>query len=602
MLKKNDASWRPQLFTREVSVSGAETLISAVFTDWRNTNLPTTPESDAWELFTSWLLLRQYDANLDEIQMGIVDGSDDGGIDSVFTIIGGTVAQSDHRFVEDQSEARKAPEGIEVVLVVIQAKKSTSFKQDSISRLYSILPRALDLAADIDLLKGELNEAVREQLDIFRKAYRNLLTRRPSVSVQVHIISRGDVSRISPNVSLRSEALREEILKRLPSSEVQADFLGADELLARFNRRSNPTHQLECSELILSGNSYIALVRLSNYANLILDEDGGIRRHLFEANVRDFQGEVAVNKEIYASLEDSGSPEFWWLNNGVTILCDEAHGAGKTIAMKNIQIVNGLQTSHNVARWFVSGDAQEKIGEQRQLLVRIIVESDAGVRDKIIRATNRQTPVADASLRATDEVQRRIEMYFETKGLYYDRRKGFHRNLGRDPGRIVSIPYLGQAVYSIAYGGPEVARGKPNSLLAEDSRYKRAFDPKADIEVYYACVVLMRAVDDYLHGLEGAMTYWQRKHISYFVAFAYITRLVGKAPQSWRDVADVSRDEVAKRPISQERLDSAYRCVTSALDSFSVEENMSSRDATKRQGLTARVADVVLGLTETSVS
>lgn len=580
-------------------MSGAQTLITTVFNDWRQTNLPTTQESEAWEIFTSWLLLRQYDANLDEVQTGIVDGGDDGGIDSVFTLIGGTIAQADHQFVEDQIEARKAPEGIEITLIIAQSKTSATFKQDAVTRLHSVLPRALDLSKDLDGLKGELNEAVREQLEVFRNAYRNLLPRRPRVSVQVVAVTRGDTGTIAENVKSRATALRADLDALMPSAEVRVDFLGADELWRMFDRRSASTYQLECSELILSGASYIALVKLSNYARLILDDDDGVRRHLFDANVRDFQGDVAVNKEIYSSLEDSAGPEFWWLNNGVTILCDEAHGAGKTIAMTNIQIVNGLQTSHNVARWFGTGGAGSHSGDPRQLLVRIIVASDDRVRDKIIRATNRQTPVADASLRATDEVQRRIEKYFESKGLYYDRRRGFHRNLGRDPGKIISIPYLGQAVFSIAYGGPEVARGKPNSLLAVDARYKRAFDPGADIEVYHLCALIMQAVDEYLHGIVNTMTYWERKHISYFVAFAYVTLLTGRAPESWRDLATVSRDDFQA---DQSTLELAYRATLRALSEFASENGISSTDATKRQGLTTRLASTILGQAEPLIS
>jgi hypothetical protein len=579
-------------------MSGAQTLITTVFDDWRETNLPSTPESDAWEIFTSWLLLRPFDANLDEVQTGIVDGSNDGGVDSVYTLIGGSVAQADHQLIEDPSEARKAPEGIEIALIISQSKTAATFKQDPISRLHSVLPRALDLSKDPASLREELNDAVREQLDVFRSAYRNLLPRRPRVSIQIHSITRGDTSQIAENVESRARALETDLRKLLPSADVQVEFLGADELWRMFDRRSASTYQLECSELILSGDSYIALVKLSNYARLILDEDNSIRRHLFDANVRDFQGEVAVNKEIYSSLEDRGGPEFWWLNNGVTVLCDEAQGAGKTIAMTNIQIVNGLQTSHNLARWFISADSNQKAsldGDIRQLLVRIIVASEPEVRDKIIRATNRQTPVADASLRATDEVQRRIEKYFESKGLYYDRRKGFHRNLGRDPGKIISIPYLGQAVFAIAYAGPEVARGKPNSLLAVDVRYHRAFDPKAEITVFYWCARLMRAVDDYLHGIDNSMTYWERKHISYFVAFAYVTGLLAKAPQSWKDIVEVS---AADSEIEPGRLKAAYECAVGALEEFAQENGISSTDATKRQGFTTKLTSVVLGVEE----
>ena len=79
-----------------------------------------------------------------------------------------------------------------------------------------------------------------------------------------------------------------------------------------------------------------------------MDENNRLRRHLFEWNVRDYQGNVEVNKGIRGSLTSAGSPEFWWLNNGVAILCSDATSAGKSYSLSNIRIVNGLQTSHEI--------------------------------------------------------------------------------------------------------------------------------------------------------------------------------------------------------------------------------------------------------------
>ena len=41
---------------------------------------------------------------------------------------------------------------------------------------------------------------------------------------------------------------------------------------------------------------------------------------IFESNVRDYQGNTDVNEGIAASLGTASSEDFWWLNNGVTVL------------------------------------------------------------------------------------------------------------------------------------------------------------------------------------------------------------------------------------------------------------------------------------------
>jgi hypothetical protein len=83
---------------------------------------------------------------------------------------------------------------------------------------------------------------------------------------------------------------------------------------------------------------------------------------------------------------------------------------GKTIQLQDIQIVNGLQTTETVFRHFKTG---AKESQDRALLVKILVSSDAQARDRIIRATNNQTLVEVAALHATDKVQRDIEEILE---------------------------------------------------------------------------------------------------------------------------------------------------------------------------------------------
>jgi hypothetical protein len=124
--------------------------------------------------------------------------------------------------------------------------------------------------------------------------------------------------------------------------------MGDKELLSRYNERPSYTLRLDYQESATSGNSHVALVRLEDYYKLIVDESNHLRRHLFEWNVRDYQGNVEVNKGIRSSLTSADSPEFWWLNNGVTILCSGATSAGKSYSLSDMQIVNGLQTSHEI--------------------------------------------------------------------------------------------------------------------------------------------------------------------------------------------------------------------------------------------------------------
>ena len=137
---------------------------------------------------------------------------------------------------------------------------------------------------------------------------------------------------------------------------------------------------------------------------------------------------------------------------------------------------------------------------QRSVLVRVIVPPSEDSRNNIIKATNSQTNIPPTSLRATDRIQSDIEQFFEAKGLYYDRRKNYHKNLGRPMDRIISIPYLAQAVMAIVLQEPNNSRGRPSSLIKINDDYKRVFSEHYPIALYVECIQLMRAVDTFLRS------------------------------------------------------------------------------------------------------
>lgn len=193
-----------------------------------------------------------------------------------------------------------------------------------------------------------------------------------------------------------------------------------------------------------------------------------------EGNVRDYQGNVEVNRSIRETLISDTLPEdFWWLNNGITVICSNAIVSGKTLTIENAEIVNGLQTSREIFNVLSSKSQQF---DERSILVRVIVTEDAESRDRIIRATNSQTDIPSASLRATDKIHRDIEDFFATRGLFYDRRKNFYKNQGKPVRKIVSIGFLAQAVLACALGDPANARARPSRLIKSDEDYRRIFN------------------------------------------------------------------------------------------------------------------------------
>ena len=166
--------------------------------------------------------------------------------------------------------------------------------------------------------------------------------------------------------------------------------------------------------------STVCLVKLKDYAEkLLTNADGGLQTRFLEPNVRDYNGKSnPVNRQIRATLEEipvSSQEDFWWLNNGITILADGCPVNGHKMTVRNPEVVNGLQTSHEIFEWY---NAHKKDKDTRSVLVRVIVPNDEKSRSKIIKATNSQTPVSMLSLMSTDQIQEDIEDRLRLYGLF----------------------------------------------------------------------------------------------------------------------------------------------------------------------------------------
>ena len=305
-------------------------------------------------------------------------------------------------------------------------------------------------------------------------------------------------------------------------------FIGSSALMELFNTQVSQDFSLPLEEIpIAIGNykNYVAIVKLSNYYHFITDEKGSLRKYIFESNVRDYQGHTNVNNEIRATLSEKTSEDFWWLNNGITILASNITPATqKQLTITDPEIVNGLQTSNEIYHYF--REHQDSLeSETRNILLRIIVPEDENSRDRIILATNSQTPIPTVALRATDPIHRQIEMYFKSRGLYYDRRKNFYKNQGKKAQEIVSIGFLGQCLMSLFLGKPNYARARPSTLLSNEENYKKLYKDNPDLEVYFKSALLGKRVEKCVKS-SNDFTQAEKSDILFYVIYLVAGKLL----------------------------------------------------------------------------
>lgn len=468
---------------------------------------PTLSDDNFFEVYCADNILLNYDLSNDEIEEGIVDGSGDAGVDAAYVFVNRQLLTEDFEF-----SGIKQPVNLE--LFIIQSKNQDSFKEGPIDKLSSSLPLLLDGEQPQENLEKLFRPQVVSIFHSFMKGMQTLAGEFPEVSIKIFYCCKGS----APNDVMKAKAanLKARISERYPS--VDFTFLGAQELYDRSGKQKRLVKELPVVGSPLSGaNSYVALCTLENYIKFISDEEDALLTRIFEANVRAYQGEVEVNKEIAESLKHpTDGVDFWWLNNGVTVVADQAQFMNNRLSVENPLIVNGLQTSHEIHK-FASSLPQD---DPRLVLVRIIVETDRVKRDEIIRATNRQTSIKHSSFRATEPVHKEIEDYLLTVGFYYDRRKNQYKREGKPAHKIISIDRLAQGVLAVLKQEPHIARARPTTAIKAEKDYKQIFAPDKDthpLEMYGAIVRMLGAVEEHFRAIASAENQIHRNNLRFHV-------------------------------------------------------------------------------------
>lgn len=504
-------------------------------------------ESQYFEVFSSKQILKSNDLSDEEIENGVLGSGNDGGCDSIYTLFNGAYVTED--IVSSITSSKEAA----IELVITQAKRETSFGEDAIMKWKTTVGNLMEIGVDDSPYKARYNEDVRTAFSVFRELYVKLLRNTPKLVISFNYAT--FATELHPNVQAQAEELKGIVHKLFPSPKtvVNVTFLGAEELLLA--AQSQPEHKLN---LPLAENpinigthcDYIALVNIAKYYRFITDENGALRKYLFDSNVRDYQGHNSVNQDIHNTLSSSTGEDFWWLNNGITLLTDEAILAtSKELVLTEPAVVNGLQTSNEIYQYFLANP--EQLGsETRNVLIRVIVPESEDSRDRIILATNNQTNIPKSSLRANDPIHWQIELYLKGRGLFYDRRKNYYKNQGRKSTEIVSVSFLAQCMISLFLQKPNYARARPSTLLIKDETYDELYIKNQDLDVFYNSAKLGKMVEVCLKK-SNVYTPAQKNDILFYVLYLSVAKSIGNANITFKDVKEIELNSYTDEYITQ---------------------------------------------------
>ncbi|KUF12881.1 AIPR family protein [Streptomyces silvensis] len=456
-------------------------LLDRILEDQHRKLAPDKSRDDFFTFFAADKALQDWDLDNDEIMDGIVDGAHDCGIDGIWTFV-------DERYVTADAHQFLPSRAGKIELVILQAKTSTGYQETVVEKLHFHLPTLLDMSRDEDDLVAHTNAKLLDRTRRFLHILEELASSFPQVRIKV-IYANKAAETPHPNVKAKGDRLRRELAKITSDTKADLEYLNAADLRERTARGAKAVAQLVFTETPMStslGEGYVCLARLDEYYRFITSDNEALRLELFESNVRDYAGSTAVNNAIGETLKSGTGEDFWWFNNGVTVVADAAQIAGKRIVVKEPQIVNGLQTSHEIYSYFQSGGQHR----DRSLLVKIVVAPESGTaRDRIIRATNSQTQLPAGALRATEAIQKDIEESLgHAGGYHYERRASYYRNLGFPLDRVISMTRLAREFTAFVQREPHTALRHSDALLLDDQHYSQIFSPRHDLDIYRLCL------------------------------------------------------------------------------------------------------------------
>ena len=243
--------------------------------------------------------------------------------------------------------------------------------------------------------------------------------------------------------------------------------------------------------------AYIGLLSGDQFIDLVSRDDGELNRELFYDNVRDFQGENPVNKEIHQTLSSAHHRNsFPLLNNGITIVARSITRTGDNFRISDFQIVNGCQTTHML--YFNRNNVDSKLF----IPIKLVATGNSQVVADVIKATNRQTAVLPEALESLTPFHKELEDFysyhnFPGEKIYYERRSKQYALDNIRSGNIVSLTAQTKSFVGMFLNEPHSHPRYYGELLKAYER--RLFVQDHKPESYYASGVSLVVVERLLN-------------------------------------------------------------------------------------------------------
>lgn len=311
--------------------------------------------------------------------------------------------------------------------------------------------------------------------------------------IKVYFINYNYSDELNLKTRLKKYSFIEEVKKITKCKDVEVDYLRVSSIISNeYNIKiDSRIRALEIrleseDDLIIEGHVFIAdLCDIVNIFNDLGDE-------IFDYNIRvGIEDTYSVGEEIIKTIKENPK-EFWFLNNGITMLVqDDDFSIKKTKSLvlrygenKKISIINGAQTVTTAADVFLKKDSNLIERETAKVMLRIIHLKEPKAKDqknklrdianKISLSLNRQKPIQPEDLAYTTDFVNNINNLWKCNK---EDRYTFEL-VRRSKSRVVKgikLEEFARAINAYLGQSPGQARSGPRTNLlkiqSEDGRY-----------------------------------------------------------------------------------------------------------------------------------
>ncbi len=147
---------------------------------------------------------------------------------------------------------------------------------------------------------------------------------------------------------------------------------------------------------------------------------------LFDENIREYLGNNSINNKIIRTLKDENEKSnFFYYNNGITIICDnvQLNKTPYSLILFQPQIVNGCQTIntiHEVLNDYELNDRQNNFKDVF-IIAKVLVKNNDNINQEfynnVVKYTNSQNAINEKAFASKQEFFLSMQNHFKSRGF-----------------------------------------------------------------------------------------------------------------------------------------------------------------------------------------